>query len=260
MFTIVNFINLVAIYYNMSFLEINNLNVSTQDKEILKGINLKINPGEVHVIMGPNGSGKSTLAYTIMGHPKYNITSGLMTLNNIEINSLKVNERANLGIFLGFQYPSEISGVTLTQFMKQARKSDMNYVEFFNMIKSKMSELNIDDSFIKRSLNEGFSGGEKKKNEILQMAVLEPKLAILDEPDSGADVDALKLIAHGINNARKNNTAVLLITHYNRLLTYVKPDFVHILHDGKIILSGDYNLAEVIENKGYEEIIKNNGK
>ena len=260
MFTIVNFINIVAIIYIMNLFEIKDLHVKTADKSILNGINLKINEGEVHVLMGPNGSGKSTLAYSIMGHPKYTIINGSLNFNDKEINSLKVDERAKLGIFLGFQYPSEISGVTLTQFMKQAHKSDMNYVEFFNMIKSKMNELNIDDSFIKRSLNEGFSGGEKKKNEILQMAVLEPKLAILDEPDSGADVDALKLIAQGINNSRKKNTAVLLITHYNRLLTYVKPDFVHIIHNGKIILSGDYNLAEVIENKGYEEIIKENGK
>ena len=194
-----------------------------------------------------------------MGNPKYKITKGTIKFNNKDILNLKVDERARLGIFLGFQYPSELSGVTITQFLKQAYSNldkNISFLDFNNILKEKMKELNIDYSFIKRNLNEGFSGGEKKKNEILQMNILKPKIAILDEPDSGTDVDALKLIANGINKTvNENNTGILLITHYNRILEYVKPDFVHIIHNGKIILSGDLSLAHQIEEEGYEKII-----
>ncbi len=242
-------------------LEIQNLNASVESKEILKDLSIKINPGEVHALMGPNGSGKTSLSLTIMGHPKYKINKGKILFNNKDITNLSVDERSRLGIFLAFQYPSEISGITITQFLKQAHSKsnkDVSFLEFNNLIKEKMKELNIDPSFATRYLNEGFSGGEKKKNEILQMIMLKPKIAILDEPDSGADVDALKLIAEGINFAKKeNNTGILLITHYNRILNYVKPDFVHIIHNGKIVMSGDFRLAAEIENKGYEEVIKN---
>lgn len=243
-----------------NILEIKEIHASIENKEILKGINLNMKPGEIHALMGPNGSGKSTLAYTLMGHPKYEITKGKISLKDKEINELKTDERARLGMFLGFQYPAEISGITLTQFLKQANKNQTKtYLEFYNTIKEKMKDLGIDQTFIDRNLNEGFSGGEKKKNEVLQMSVLEPSLAILDEPDSGADVDALKLIANGINEAKQKNTSILLITHYNRLLNYVKPNFVHIIHNGKIILSGNFKLAHEVEEKGYEEIIKQNG-
>ncbi len=241
-------------------LEIKDLHISVENKEILKGINIKINPGEIHALMGPNGSGKTSLSYTIMGHPKYKITKGQILFNEKDITKLRVDERARLGLFLGFQYPLELSGVSIPQFLKQAcssyNKENLSFIEFNNKLKEKMKELNINQTFINRYLNEGFSGGEKKRNEILQMTMLKPSIAILDEPDSGTDIDALKIISEGINKSLKENkTGILLITHYNRILNYIKPDFVHIINDGKIVLSGDFSLANEIETKGYEKII-----
>ena len=242
-----------------NILEIKNLHVQVGDKEIIKGINLEIKEGEVHALMGPNGSGKTSLSFALMGHPNYKITEGEILLNGKDITKLKVDERARLGLFLGFQYPSEVSGVSIAQFLRQAHgitnKKKLSFTEFNTIIREKMSQLNMDTKFVGRYLNEGFSGGEKKRNEILQMSILKPQIAILDEPDSGTDVDALKLISLGINEILKENkTGILLITHYNRILSYVKPDYVHIIQEGKIIMSGDFNLAHEIENKGYETI------
>ncbi len=239
-------------------LEIKNLAVTIENKEILKDLSLEIQPGKVYALMGPNGSGKSTLSNSIMGHPKYKITNGKILLNKKDITDLKVNEKAKLGLFLAFQYPSEVSGVTITQFLKQAHsninKKELSYLEFNVFLKEKMKQLKIDQTFVSRSLNEGFSGGEKKKNEILQMLILKPKIAILDEPDSGVDIDALKLIANGIKKTiKENNTGILLITHYNRILNYIKPDFVYILKNGRIIKSGNHELAKEIEREGYEK-------
>ena len=244
-----------------NILEIKNLHVKVGDKDILKGINLEIKEGEIHALMGPNGSGKTTLSFTLMGHPNYKVTGGEILLNGINITNLKVDERARLGLFLGFQYPSEVSGVSISQFLRQAHtitnKEKLSFTEFNKIVKEKMSQLDMDTKFVGRYLNEGFSGGEKKRNEILQMSILKPQIAILDEPDSGTDVDALKLISQGINDVvRENKTGILLITHYNRILSYVKPDFVHIIQDGKIIMSGDFNLAHEIEEKGYEKLVE----
>ncbi|MGY5850697.1 Fe-S cluster assembly ATPase SufC [Salegentibacter sp. F14] len=241
-------------------LKIKNLHASIDDKEILKGINLEINPGEVHAIMGPNGSGKSTLSSVIAGKEEFDMSQGEIIFEGEELSELDPEERAHKGIFLSFQYPIEIPGVSVTNFMKAAinahRKAngqdDMPANEMLKLIKEKSELLEIDRKFLSRSLNEGFSGGEKKRNEIFQMAVLDPKLSILDETDSGLDIDALKVVAKGVNKLRTKDNAVLLITHYQRLLNYIQPDFVHVLVDGKIVKSGGKELALELEEKGYD--------
>ena len=242
----------------MSKLEIKDLHVSVEGKEILKGINLDIIKGETTVIMGPNGSGKSTLANTIMGHPKYQITSGKIILDGEDITNLKPNEKAKKGLFLSFQYPSEISGVTVSNFLRTALTSlkgeKISVLDFHKLLKEKMKALNMDTTLTKRYLNEGFSGGEKKKTEILQMMVLNPKYAILDETDSGLDVDALKAVASGIKSTINPNVGILVITHYNRILDYLTPNKVHIMQSGKITKSGGAELAKEIESKGFEVI------
>ena len=241
-------------------LEINNLHASVEDKQILKGIDLKVSPGEVHAIMGPNGSGKSTLSTVIAGHEDFEIDKGEILFEDEDLVDFNAEERAHKGIFLSFQYPVEIPGVSVTNFIKtsinQMRKAngldEMPASEMLKKIREKSDLLKIDSKFLSRSLNEGFSGGEKKRNEIFQMAMLEPKLAILDETDSGLDIDALKIVANGVNMLRNDDTAVVLITHYQRLLDYIVPDFVHVLSDGKIVKSGNKNLAVELEAKGYD--------
>jgi Fe-S cluster assembly ATP-binding protein len=232
------------------------------NKEILKGINLVVKPGEVHAIMGPNGAGKSTLASVVAGKDEFEVTKGEVLLDGQDLADDAPEERAHKGIFLSFQYPVEIPGVTVTNFMKTAinesRKArgqeDMPANEMLKMIKEKAELLEIDRKFLSRSLNEGFSGGEKKRNEIFQMAMLEPKVAILDETDSGLDIDALRIVAAGVNKLRSKDNAVVVITHYQRLLDYIVPDFVHVLYDGKIVKSGDASLALELEEKGYDWI------
>ncbi|MEO9893647.1 Fe-S cluster assembly ATPase SufC [Aurantibacter sp.] len=241
-------------------LKINDLHASVDDKEILKGINLTVNPGEVHAIMGPNGSGKSTLASVIAGKEEFEVTKGSVVLDGEDLEDDSPEERAHKGIFLSFQYPVEIPGVSVTNFMKTAinesRKArgleDMPANEMLKLIREKSELLEIDRKFLSRSLNEGFSGGEKKRNEIFQMAMLEPKLAILDETDSGLDIDALRIVANGVNKLKSKNNAVIVITHYQRLLEYIVPDFVHVLHNGKIVKSGGKELAHELEEKGYD--------
>ena len=240
-------------------LEIKNLCVSVEQKEILRGINLTIKPGEVHAIMGPNGSGKSTLANILAGRGGYEITQGEILFHGKNLLALLPEQRAHAGLFLGFQYPVEIPGVSNIYFLKAAlnaqRKarnlSEVDAMDFLTMVKDKMKLLEMDEDMIYRSLNEGFSGGEKKRNEILQMLVLDPSLAVLDETDSGLDIDALRIIALGINGLRNKDHSILLITHYQRLLNYIKPDHVHVLTAGKIVLSGDQELALTLEAKGY---------
>ncbi len=241
-------------------LKIKNLHAGIEGNEILKGINLEIKPGEVHAIMGPNGSGKSTLSSVIAGNENYEVTEGSIEMENEDIMELGPDERAHKGIFLSFQYPIEIPGVSVTNFIKtsinEVRKArgqeEMPAAEMLKMIREKSELLGIRRDFLSRSLNEGFSGGEKKRNEIFQMLMLDPKLAILDETDSGLDIDALRIVAEGVNKFRNEGNAVLLITHYQRLLDYIKPDFVHVLSDGKIIKSGDKSLALELESKGYD--------
>lgn len=239
-------------------LDIDNLKVNIDEKEILKGIDLQINSGEIHVIMGPNGGGKSTLAYTLMGHPKYEIVDGEIELEGEVINDLSPDKRAKKGIFLSFQYPEEIQGVTVEEFLRTAKTSVtgemQKIIPFKRLLKEKMEELDMKEEYASRYLNLGFSGGEKKKNEILQMLVLEPKLAILDETDSGLDVDAIKIVAEGVNRFKNEERAILVITHYNKLLDYLKPDYVHILMDGKIVKTGGIELAEEVDKNGYENI------
>jgi Fe-S cluster assembly ATP-binding protein len=243
-------------------LQIKNLQASIGDKEILKGINLEIKAGEVHAIMGPNGAGKSTLASIIAGNENYEVTDGEILLENEDISELAPEERAHKGVFLSFQYPVEIPGVSVTNFMRtsinETRKAkgleEMPANEMLKLIREKSELLEIDRKFLSRSLNEGFSGGEKKRNEIFQMAMLEPKIAILDETDSGLDIDALRIVANGVNKLKNENNAVLVITHYQRLLDYIIPDFVHVLMDGKIVKSGGAELAHELEEKGYDWI------
>lgn len=243
-------------------LKIKNLHASVEDKKILQGINLEVNPGEVHAIMGPNGSGKSTLASVIAGKEDYEVTKGSIEFNGEEIDDLEAEERAHRGIFMSFQYPVEIPGVSVTNFIKTAinesRKAqgleDMPAKDMLKLIREKADLLEIDRKFLSRSLNEGFSGGEKKRNEIFQMAMLDPKLAILDETDSGLDIDALRIVANGVNKLKSADKAVVVITHYQRLLDYIVPDFVHVLHKGKIVKSGPKELAHELEEKGYDWI------
>tara|TARA_R110002072_G_scaffold129809_1_gene268393 strand:+ start:16807 stop:17559 length:753 start_codon:yes stop_codon:yes gene_type:complete len=243
-------------------LKIENLHASIEGKVILKGLNLQVNPGEVHAIMGPNGAGKSTLANIVAGKEEYEVTNGSIELNGEDISELAPEERAHNGVFLSFQYPVEIPGVSVTNFIKTAinetRKAkgleDMPAKDMLKMIREKSELLEIDRKFLSRSLNEGFSGGEKKRNEIFQMAMLEPKLAILDETDSGLDIDALRIVANGVNKLKSKDNAVIVITHYQRLLEYIVPDFVHVLYDGKIVKTGDASLALELEAKGYDWI------
>ena len=241
-------------------LKITNLHAHIDEKSILKGINLDIKAGEVHAIMGPNGSGKSTLASVIAGKEEYEVDKGEIKLEGQNIDELSVEERAHKGIFLSFQYPVEIPGVTVTNFMKtslnETRKAkgldDMPAKEMLKLIREKSELLEIDRKFLSRSLNQGFSGGEKKRNEIFQMAMLEPKLAILDETDSGLDIDALRIVANGVNKLKSKDNAVVIITHYQRLLDYIEPTFIHVMQDGKIIKTGDKSLAKELETKGYD--------
>jgi Fe-S cluster assembly ATP-binding protein len=241
-------------------LEIRDLHVSVEDKPITKGISLVIRPGEVHAIMGPNGSGKSTLANALMGHPKYTITSGSVLLGGEDITDKTPDVRARAGLFLGLQYPVAIPGVTMVNFLRSAlnavRGQDVPVREFRQLLLGKMGMLKMDEQFARRYINEGFSGGEKKRAEILQMALLQPKVAVLDETDSGLDIDALRTVAEGINAVRTGDMGVLLITHYQRMLNYITPDFVHIMVDGRIARSGGRELALEVEQNGYDAIIR----
>jgi Fe-S cluster assembly ATP-binding protein len=241
-------------------LQINNLESRIGESEILRGLSLEVNAGEVHAIMGPNGSGKSTLAQVIAGHQDYEVTAGTVVFKGEDLLELEPEERAREGIFLGFQYPVEIPGVNNAYLLKAALNAkrkhhgqdEIDAFEFLKLAKEKMATLGMDPKFLNRGVNEGFSGGEKKRNEILQMAMLEPELAILDETDSGLDIDALKAVAQGVNSLRDPERAIILVTHYQRLLDYIEPDFVHVLSEGRIIKSGDKTLALALEEKGYD--------
>jgi len=243
-------------------LSIKNIHASVEGKQILKGIDLAIQPGEMHAIMGPNGSGKSTLASVLAGREEYEVTEGSVTFLGKNLLEMLPEDRAHEGLFLAFQYPVEIPGVSTTNFIKAAVNEKRKYrgeepldaVNFMKLMKERMAMVQVDQSLLSRSINEGFSGGEKKRNEIFQMAMLEPKLAILDETDSGLDVDALRIVADGVNKLRNENNAILIITHYQRLLNYLQPDFVHILYDGRIVRSGTKDLALEIEQNGYDFI------
>jgi Fe-S cluster assembly ATP-binding protein len=245
-------------------LEISNLSAKVGGKEVLQGLSLKINAGEVHAIMGPNGSGKSTLAYVLAGRPGYDITGGSVRYRGQDLLSLPTEERARAGLFLGFQYPVEIPGVNNVYLLKAALnakrraagQSEVDAYEFLQLVRGKMKLMQIDESFLKRGVNEGFSGGEKKRNEILQMLVLEPTLAVLDETDSGLDIDALKVVARGVNTLRAADRGVLLITHYQRLLDHIVPDQVHVLARGRIAKTGDKNLALELEKRGYDWVLE----
>ena len=245
-------------------LNINNLKVSIEEKQIIKGLDLSINKGEVHALMGPNGSGKSTLSYVLSGKEGYEIDSGSVDFNGKNLLDLEVDERSNEGLFLAFQYPMEIPGVQTSFFLKTAINAKRKYLgleeidalEFAKLVKSKAEELSIPPDMLKRDLNVNYSGGEKKKQEILQMSLLDPVMSILDETDSGLDIDALRVVSEGVNKLRNKDNSFLVITHYQRLLNYIKPDFVHIISDGKIVKSGDFSLALELEEKGYEEVSK----
>lgn len=240
-------------------LTINKLNVAINEQSILKGIDLQVNPGEVHAIMGPNGSGKSTLSKVLAGHPSYEVESGDVNYLGQDLLPLSPEERARAGIFMSFQYPVEIPGVTNVNFLKACvnavrkgqGKNTLDAIDFLSFIREKCKLLDMDESFLYRSINEGFSGGEKKRNEILQMVALEPRLAILDETDSGLDIDALRVISAGVNSMRSPDRSIILVTHYQRLLDYIEPDFIHVLVNGRIIMSGDKTLALELEKKGY---------
>ncbi len=246
----------------MNMLSINNLRASIGDKEILKGLNLEVKPGEVHAIMGPNGAGKSTLSSVLAGRSDYEVTAGEVTFMGKDLLELSAEDRAREGVFLAFQYPIEIPGVSTTNFLKTAINEIRKYrgqdpldaVSFLNLMKQKMKSVNIDQALLSRSLNEGFSGGEKKRNEVFQMAMLEPKLAILDETDSGLDIDALRIVANGVNQLKNENNSFIVVTHYQRLLDYIIPDYVHVLYNGRIVKSGPKELALELEAKGYDWI------
>lgn len=244
----------------MATLEIKDLHVEIEGKEILKGVNLTINTGEIHAIMGPNGTGKSTLSSAIMGHPKYEVTSGTVTLDGEDVLEMEVDERAKAGLFLAMQYPSEISGVTNADFLRSAVNArreegdEVSLMKFIRELDSKMDLLEMDQDMATRYLNEGFSGGEKKRNEILQLMMLQPKFAILDEIDSGLDIDALKIVSKGINEMRGEGFGCMIITHYQRLLNYITPDFVHVMMQGKVVKSGGAELAKKLEENGYDWI------
>ena len=246
-------------------LEIKNLQAKVGENQILKGIDLKINAGEVHAIMGPNGSGKSTLAQVLAGRESYDVTAGSVLYEGQDLLDLSPEERVHEGFFLAFQYPVEIPGVNSTYFLRAAvnavrehhGKKELNAVDFLQVMREKIQLLELDESLLKRSVNEGFSGGEKKRSEILQMALLDPKFAVLDETDSGLDIDALKIVANGVNQLKREDNAQLVITHYQRLLDYIVPDYVHVLHDGRIVKSGGKGLALELEEKGYDWITGN---
>jgi Fe-S cluster assembly ATP-binding protein len=248
----------------MTRLKIENLHASINETQILKGLNLEIKKGEIHAIMGTNGSGKSTLSKVLTGHPAYTVNNGNILFENQNINKLSPEERSQLGIFLAFQYPVEIPGVSNEEFLriaynlkqKSLGKKELDPIEFFEILQTKLKDAALNLTFLNRNVNEGFSGGEKKRNEILQMTVLDPSLAILDETDSGLDIDALRNLSQGINNFMTPDKSLILITHYQRLLDYIKPDFIHIMHEGKIIKTGDASLALILEEKGYEWLLK----
>ena len=249
-------------------LEIRNLHAKVEGKEILKGINLSVKAGEVHAIMGPNGSGKSTLANVLAGRENYEVTAGEVLYEGKNLLELDVEERARSGIFLAFQYPIEIPGVSNAHFLKTALNAvrkhrgleELDAMDFLTLVKERMKQLEMDPGFLNRGVNEGFSGGEKKRNEILQMAILDPKLGLLDETDSGLDIDSLKIVANGVNALRNPKRAFVLVTHYQRLLDYIEPDFVHVLSGGKILTSGDKELAKHLEEKGYGWVVENPSK
>ena len=244
-------------------LKIKNLHAIVENQEILKGVNLEVNPGEIHAVMGPNGSGKSTLASVLAGHPKYEVTRGTIQFKDKDLLEMEPEDRSREGLFLSFQYPVEIPGVSLVNFMRSAINEQRKYrseepisaTDFLKMMRDKRKLLGMDSQLVSRSVNEGFSGGEKKKNEIFQMAMINPLLAILDETDSGLDIDALRVVAAGVNKLQTKENATILITHYQRLLEYIKPDFVHVIYDGKVIKSGGPDLALELEKKGYEWLI-----
>jgi Fe-S cluster assembly ATP-binding protein len=237
-------------------LKIENLHAEIGDNEILKGLDLEVGKGEIHAIMGPNGSGKSTLSNVLMGHPRYEVTDGTVAFMDQDVFELEPDERAKLGMFLAFQYPSEVPGVSVANFLRTAvnsvREDELSIMEMFKLLQEKMRIMQMDPKFAERYLNEGFSGGEKKRNEILQMLMLEPKLAIMDETDSGLDIDALQVVAKGVNELRGPEFSAIIITHYQRILRYIEPDHVHVMLDGRIVTSGAKELADELEDKGYD--------